>query len=106
MDCARSQERAYRREVKPATRFLFMRHYGIRSSCPSLELPPLARMCAASILPAPAEPFERGCRLGFRVSCENLKTMKTGGEFAVSPPSIEDYPVILRGAREQSATAT
>jgi hypothetical protein len=47
-----------------------------------------------------AEPFRRGCALGFRMACRNLNAMAgRGGEFAAAPPALADYPIILRGSK-------
>src|SRR6185436_915048 len=47
-----------------------------------------------------AEPLNRGCELGFVQACRNLNTLSTGaGAFASVPPTIEDYPIILRGSK-------
>ena len=49
-----------------------------------------------------AEPFKRGCGLGFTAACENLRTMLTGGVSRASRrPTLEDYPIILRGSKGQ-----
>jgi hypothetical protein len=46
------------------------------------------------------ELFSRGCELGFNVACKNLTTLSTGtGRFAAAPPSLGDYPIILRGSK-------
>ena len=44
-------------------------------------------------------PFKRGCGLGFTAACENLRTMLTGGVLAVAPPTLQDYPIVLRGSK-------
>ncbi len=47
-----------------------------------------------------AEPFRRACEMGFRTGCANLEVLKGGrGEFAASPPTVEDFPIILRGSK-------
>jgi len=47
-----------------------------------------------------AEPFKRGCELGFQAACRNLRTLTSGtGAFAAAPPTLEDYPIILRGSK-------
>jgi hypothetical protein len=47
-----------------------------------------------------AEPLRRGCELGFETACRNLSTLTTGSsKFASAPPTIEDYPIILRGSK-------
>ena len=46
------------------------------------------------------EPFTRGCELGSKTACSNLMTMSGDiGKFAASPPTLEDYPIILRGSK-------
>jgi Na+-translocating ferredoxin:NAD+ oxidoreductase RnfD subunit len=46
-----------------------------------------------------AKPLRRGCELGFTAACGNLGVLNGGaGSFAAAPPTIEDYPVILRGS--------
>jgi hypothetical protein len=42
-----------------------------------------------------AEPLRRGCDLGFTTACANLR----GGALAASPPTLEDYPIILKGSK-------
>jgi hypothetical protein len=48
-----------------------------------------------------AVPLIRGCELGFNAACRNLSTLKGVGSdaFANAPPTIEDYPIILRGSK-------
>jgi hypothetical protein len=50
-----------------------------------------------------ADPLRRGCELGFDVACRNLSTltdMPSGtGKFASAPPTLEDFPIILRGSK-------
>lgn len=46
-----------------------------------------------------AEPFNNGCRLGFVAACSNGQTLTRGGELASSPPTLTDYPIILRGSK-------
>jgi hypothetical protein len=49
-----------------------------------------------------AEPLSRGCELGFGTACANLNTLTTGaGKFAASPPGLRDYPIILRGSKDE-----
>jgi hypothetical protein len=56
-----------------------------------------------------AVPFKHGCGLGFTAACENLRTMLTGGVLAIAPPTLGDYPVVLRGSKgpltDRSASA-
>ena len=53
-----------------------------------------------------AAPFKHGCRLGFMASCENLRTMLTGGVLAIAPPTLGDYPIVLRGSKGPIAGAS
>lgn len=46
-----------------------------------------------------AEPFSAGCKIGFVAACRNLHTMSTGGALASSPPTLKDYPIVLRGSK-------
>jgi hypothetical protein len=47
-----------------------------------------------------AEPFQRGCELGFSAACRNLGRMSGGNTpFESAPPTLADYPVILRGSK-------
>ena len=47
-----------------------------------------------------AEPFRRGCDAGVETACQNLNVLTTGvGRFASVPPTIDDYPIILRGSK-------
>jgi hypothetical protein len=47
-----------------------------------------------------AEPFKRGCDLGFDLACFNSTMLKTGHDkFASAPPQLKDYPIILRGSK-------
>jgi hypothetical protein len=50
-----------------------------------------------------AEPLRRGCDLGFDAACRNLNTLTSApggtGAFAAPPPTLEDYPIILRGSK-------
>ena len=46
------------------------------------------------------EPFRRGCDLGLEVACRNLNTLTSGtGDFTPSPPTLQDFPTILRGSK-------
>ncbi len=50
--------------------------------------------------PGPAESLEAGCELGFLPACANLERMKGGVTALLSaPPTLEDYPIILRGSK-------
>jgi hypothetical protein len=47
-----------------------------------------------------AGPLHRGCDLGFETACRNLATLRSGeGDFAAASPSLNDYPIILRGSK-------
>jgi len=47
-----------------------------------------------------AEPLRRGCGIGFEAACRNLSSLKSGkDEFAAPPPTLEDFPIILRGSK-------
>jgi hypothetical protein len=47
-----------------------------------------------------AQPFRRGCGIGFDQACRNLQTLTTGeGKFATVPPTLQDYPIILSGSK-------
>lgn len=46
-----------------------------------------------------AEPLDRGCKLGFEAACWNLRTLTTGGALNSAPPTLKDYPIILRGSK-------
>jgi hypothetical protein len=59
---------------------------------------------------AAADPLRRGCELGFSTACGNLNALiHHTGTFAASPPTLDDYPIILRGSkgpiRERKAPA-
>jgi hypothetical protein len=44
--------------------------------------------------------LKRGCELGFEAACGNLNTLTTGaGKFERMPPTLTDYPIILRGSK-------
>jgi len=46
------------------------------------------------------EVFERGCRLGFSLACENAKRSTTAPEaMARSGPRLADLPIVLRGTK-------
>jgi len=46
------------------------------------------------------EPLNRGCRLGFAAACQNYYTLTNGGgRFTSEPPSLRDFPIILRGSK-------
>ncbi|MGB6942162.1 MAG: hypothetical protein WBE37_07205 [Bryobacteraceae bacterium] len=47
-----------------------------------------------------AAPFTRGCQAGFQMACENLIMLTRGVQrFAYAPPTLKDYPIILRGSK-------
>jgi len=47
-----------------------------------------------------AQPFQRGCDLGVRAACGNLAALRgSGGALASAPPTLSDYPIILRGSK-------
>jgi hypothetical protein len=44
--------------------------------------------------------FERGCERGFETACQNFDTLHTSlGPFEHAAPTLQDYPVILRGTK-------
>ena len=44
--------------------------------------------------------FERGCRLGFLPACRNAARMANANRpFERAPPTLADYPIVLRGAK-------
>ena len=52
-----------------------------------------------------ARPLRSGCQLGFDAACRNLSTL-TGavggaGAFASPPPTLKDYPILLRGSKAE-----
>jgi hypothetical protein len=49
---------------------------------------------------AAADPFRRGCDLGFAAACRNLEVLASGGSgFARPAPTLDDYPILLRGSK-------
>jgi hypothetical protein len=47
-----------------------------------------------------AVPFREGCELGSTAACRNLRTLISGsGAFSAAPPTLDDYPIILRGSK-------
>ncbi len=47
-----------------------------------------------------AQPFQHGCDLGFRAACGNLAALRgSGGALVSAPPTLSDYPIILRGSK-------
>ena len=50
--------------------------------------------------PGPIESLEAGCELGFLPACANRDTLKSWVDGPVrTPPTLEDYPIILRGSK-------
>jgi len=46
--------------------------------------------------------LERGCAFGFKPACQNvLKMLKGDGPPDSEPPTLEDYPIILRGSKQR-----
>ena len=44
--------------------------------------------------------FERACDLGFMPACRNMNRTITGsGSAETAPPTVQDYPIILRGSK-------
>lgn len=44
--------------------------------------------------------FRRGCDLEVAAACRNLRTLSAGEQtFATAEPSLEDYPILLRGSK-------
>ena len=44
--------------------------------------------------------FRRGCELGFEVACGNYRAvLDGGGSFERASPTVEDYPIVLRGSK-------
>ncbi len=47
-----------------------------------------------------AGPFRIGCELGFQTACRNSILLARGlGTFATAPPTLKDFPIVLRGAK-------
>jgi hypothetical protein len=46
-----------------------------------------------------AEPLDRGCQLRFEAACRNLRTLTSGGALTSAPPTLKDYPIVLRGSK-------
>src|SRR5262245_6805130 len=45
--------------------------------------------------------LERGCAFGFEPACKNVLRMLEGGGLPDSaPPTLEDYPIVLRGSKQ------
>ena len=44
--------------------------------------------------------FQRGCELGFEPACGNYRaTLDGGSSLGRAPPTVEDYPTVLRGSK-------
>jgi hypothetical protein len=46
-----------------------------------------------------AQSFQAGCARGFPAACVNLDRMTAGERPVDAPPTLEDYPIILRGGK-------
>jgi hypothetical protein len=47
------------------------------------------------------ESLERGCAFGFKPACQNvLKMLNGNGPPETAPPTLQDYPIILRGSKQ------
>ncbi len=46
-----------------------------------------------------ATSMARGCALGFAPACVNAKRVAVGGHVQSAPPTLDDYPIILRGSK-------
>jgi hypothetical protein len=44
--------------------------------------------------------LERGCALGFGPACGNVLQAIKGSELQSAPPTLDDYPIILRGSKQ------
>src|SRR5438132_2533979 len=45
--------------------------------------------------------LERGCAFGFKPACQNVLTMvRDTGQPDSAPPTLDDYPIILRGSKQ------
>ena len=49
--------------------------------------------------PAALTSLQRGCELGFQPACANLTTLSRGGPWATGTPTLEDFPILLRGSK-------
>ena len=48
--------------------------------------------------------FQRGCELGFESACGNYRAvLDGGGAFERAPPTVDDYPIVLRGSKGEIA---
>jgi hypothetical protein len=51
-------------------------------------------------VPGATESFQRGCKFGFTTSCTNLGKLSDGSRsLERAPPTLSDYPIILRGTK-------
>lgn len=50
--------------------------------------------------------IQRGCELGFQPACINVKRVSAGGTLVSAPPTLDDYPIILRGSKAPIADRT
>ena len=46
-----------------------------------------------------AAAFDRACRLGFSAGCDNAASVTSGATLWRTPPTLADYPIILRGSK-------
>src|SRR5207244_2018485 len=66
------------------------------------------------VLQAPGEPDRpdavesilRGCELGFLPACANVSKVTSAGTFTSAPPTLEDYPIVLKGSKGPIAERT
>lgn len=52
-----------------------------------------------SDLAGAATSMARGCAVGFTPACVNAKLVAAGGHVQSAPPTLDDYPIILRGSK-------
>ena len=52
-----------------------------------------------SDLAGAATSMARGCAAGFTPACVNAKLVAAGGHVQSAPPTLDDYPIILRGSK-------
>jgi hypothetical protein len=55
---------------------------------------------------AAAASMERGCALGFETACDNAERLPDLGVLQSVPPTLDDYPIILRGSKGPVAART
>jgi hypothetical protein len=46
-----------------------------------------------------ADPFQHGCELGLAAACWNVTAVAGGGRLARTPPTLDDYGIVLRGSK-------